>query len=39
MNQKAYAEKVGIFYSGAKSRVQRAAKALKDMLMNCCHSE
>ena len=37
MNQKAYAEKVGISYSGAKSRVQRARKMLKDMLMNCCH--
>lgn len=39
LSQKAYAEKVGISYSGAKSRVQRARKMLKDMLMNCCHYE
>lgn len=37
MSQKVYAEKIGISYSGAKSRVQRARKMLKDMLMNCCH--
>lgn len=39
MSQKSYAEKLGISYSGAKSRVQRARKILKDMLMNCCHYE
>ena len=39
LSQKAYAEKVGISYSGAKSRVQRARKMLKDSLMNCCHYE
>jgi len=37
ISQKAYAEKIGISYSGAKSRVQRARIMLKDMLMNCCH--
>lgn len=37
MSQKAYAEKKGLSYSGAKSRVQRAKIMLKDMLMNCCH--
>lgn len=37
MSQKAYAEKIGTSYSGAKSRVQRARVMLKDMLMNCCH--
>ncbi len=37
MSQKVYAEKIGISYSGAKSRVQRAKKMLKDMLMKCCH--
>jgi len=37
MSQKAYAEKIGISYTAAKARVQRARKALKDMLMNCCH--
>jgi len=37
MSQKAYAEKVGISYSGAKSRVQRAKIMLRDNLMKCCH--
>ena len=37
--QKAYALKVGISYSGAKSRVQRARKMLKDLLLECCHYE
>jgi RNA polymerase sigma-70 factor, ECF subfamily len=37
MSQKMYAEKIGISYSGAKSRVQRAKIMLKDMLMRCCH--
>lgn len=37
MSQKAYAEKIGTSYSGAKSRIQRARLMLKDMLMNCCH--
>ena len=37
LSQKEYAEKIGISYSGAKSRVQRARKMLKDSLMNCCH--
>ena len=37
MSQKAYAEKAGISYSGAKARVQRAKKMLKDTLMRCCH--
>lgn len=39
LSQKEYAEKIGISYSGAKSRVQRARKMLKDSLMNCCHYE
>ena len=39
LSQKEYAEKLGISYSGAKSRVQRARKMLKDMLMKCCHYE
>jgi len=37
LSQKEYAEKVGIPYSSAKSRVQRSRKLLKDMLMKCCH--
>lgn len=39
LSQKEYAEKINISYSGAKSRVQRARKMLKDMLMKCCHYE
>lgn len=39
LSQKSYAEKAGISYSGAKSRVQRARKMLKDLLLNCCHYE
>lgn len=39
LSQKEYAQKVNISYSGAKSRVQRARKMLKDMLMTCCHYE
>lgn len=39
LSQKDYADKIGISYSGAKSRVQRARKMLKDLLMNCCHYE
>jgi len=37
LSQKQYAEKVGISYSAAKARVQRAKKMLKDELMKCCH--
>jgi len=37
LSQAAYAERIGIPYSTAKSRVQRSRKLLKDMLMKCCH--
>lgn len=37
LSQIEYAERKGISYSGAKSRVQRARMMLKDMLLNCCH--
>jgi RNA polymerase sigma-70 factor (ECF subfamily) len=37
MNQKEYAEKKGLSYSGAKSRVQRGRQMLKELLLNCCH--
>ncbi len=37
MSQKAYTEKIGISYSRAKSRVQRAKVMLRDNLMKCCH--
>lgn len=36
-NQKQYAEKKGISYSAAKSRIQRARIKLKDELLKCCH--
>lgn len=39
LSQKDYAKKIGISYSGAKSRVQRARIMLKDLLMQCCHYE
>ncbi len=37
LSQKEYAERAGLSWSGAKSRVQRARKILRDMLMRCCH--
>ncbi|MHB8136039.1 MAG: RNA polymerase sigma factor SigZ [Anaerolineaceae bacterium] len=39
LDQKALAERVGISLSGAKSRIQRARKKIKDSLLNCCHFE
>ena len=33
------ARRLGISLSGAKSRVQRARKKLKDLLLECCHFE
>ncbi|NQU51009.1 MAG: hypothetical protein HQ522_00565 [Bacteroidetes bacterium] len=37
MSQKAFAEKIGITYIATKTRVHRARKKLKDLLMKCCH--
>lgn len=37
LSQKEYAARAGISLSGAKSRVQRARRLLRDMLMRCCH--
>jgi len=37
LSQKEYAEKKGLSYSGAKSRVQRARLMLKDLMLQCCH--
>jgi RNA polymerase sigma-70 factor, ECF subfamily len=37
LSQVVYAERIGIPYSSAKSRVQRSRKLLKEMLMKCCH--
>jgi RNA polymerase sigma-70 factor (ECF subfamily) len=39
LSQKEYAQRTGISYTAAKSRVQRSRKMLKDMLMRCCHYE
>lgn len=39
LNQRQLAEKLGISFSGAKSRVQRARHMLRDMLLTCCHFE
>lgn len=36
LSQKEYAEKLQISYSGAKSRVQRARKMVKDLFLACC---
>ena len=36
MSQKALAEKLNISYTGAKSRVQRARKMLKEAILACC---
>jgi RNA polymerase sigma-70 factor (ECF subfamily) len=37
MSQKALSEQLGISFSGAKSRVQRARQQIKQMLLDCCH--
>jgi RNA polymerase sigma-70 factor (ECF subfamily) len=39
LTQKEVAERLGLSWSGAKSRVQRAREKLKDMLLDCCHFE
>jgi RNA polymerase sigma-70 factor (ECF subfamily) len=39
LSQKEYADRIGIPYSSAKSRVQRSRKLLRDMLLRCCHYE
>lgn len=36
VSQKELAEKLGISYSGAKSRVQRGKEKLKELLLECC---
>ena len=37
--QKQLAEKMNISLTGAKSRVQRAKKLVRDLLLRCCHFE
>jgi RNA polymerase sigma-70 factor (ECF subfamily) len=39
IKQTEIAERLGISVSGAKSRVQRARKKLKELLLECCHFE
>ena len=39
ITQKELSERLGISFSGAKSRVQRAREKLKDVLQECCHLE
>lgn len=39
INQAEIARRLGISLSGAKSRVQRARKKLKELLLECCHFE
>lgn len=37
LSQKQLSERLGISFSGAKSRVQRARAKLKQQLLDCCH--
>ena len=39
LSRKELADSLGISFSGAKSRVQRARQKVKDMLLTCCHIE
>jgi len=39
LTQRELAERLGLSFSGAKSRVQRAREKLKIMLLDCCHFE
>ncbi len=39
VSQKEIAERLGISYSGAKSRVQRGREKLKALFVECCHLE
>ncbi len=39
ITQRELAERLGLSFSGAKSRVQRAREKLKTMLLDCCHFE
>jgi RNA polymerase sigma-70 factor, ECF subfamily len=39
LTQKELGERLGISFSGAKSRVQRARERLKQQLLACCHFE
>jgi RNA polymerase sigma-70 factor (ECF subfamily) len=39
LSQKEVSERLGISYSGAKSRIQRGRQQLKWLLLGCCHIE
>jgi len=39
VTQKEYGKRLGLSFSGAKSRVQRAREKLKQQLLECCHFE
>jgi RNA polymerase sigma-70 factor, ECF subfamily len=39
LTQKELAERLGMSFSGAKSRVQRGREQLRQMLLDCCHFE
>jgi len=39
LTQKELARRLGLSFSGAKSRVQRAREKLREMLLECCHLE
>ena len=39
LTQRELADRLGISLSGAKSRVQRARRRLRDLLLECCHVE
>jgi RNA polymerase sigma-70 factor (ECF subfamily) len=39
LTQKELAARLGLSVTGAKSRVQRARKRLKEVLLGCCHVE
>jgi RNA polymerase sigma-70 factor (ECF subfamily) len=39
LSQQQLADRLGISFSGAKSRVQRGRAKVRDMLLTCCHFE
>ena len=39
LGQQEIADRLGISLSGAKSRVQRARRQLREMILDCCHVE
>jgi RNA polymerase sigma-70 factor (ECF subfamily) len=37
LTQKAVAERLGLSFSGAKSRIQRGRDQLRELMLRCCH--